>query len=268
MRSRTFSTLAVVLLVLSTLVFYSGLARAEELASTYTNSIGMKFVLIPAGSFMMGEDKNFEETSDWEMPRHQVTISKLFYLGVYEVTQGQWESVMGNNPSKFKGNDKPVEMVSWEDVHDFIRHLNQKEGHSFYRLPTEAEWEYSARAGTTSTNYFGNDLSQLGDYAWYEGNSGKTTHPVGQKRPNAWGLYDMLGNVDEWVGDWLGWDYYANSPSVDPTGPSSGDTHVTRGCDRADSPRRCWSAKRTHCGLDCRVHLLGFRLALSLGGSK
>jgi formylglycine-generating enzyme required for sulfatase activity len=261
-------TLAIAFLALSTLVFYPGLATADDLASTYTNSIGMKFVLIPAGTFMMGADKDFEEAYDFELPRHQVTISKPFFLGVYEVTQQQWKDVMGNNPSKFKGRDNPVETVSWEDVQEFIKHLNQKEGHSRYRLPTEAEWEYAARAGSTSTYFFGDNKSQLGDYAWYEDNSGQETHPVGEKRSNAWGLYDMIGNVWEWAQDRFGDTYYANSPSSDPTGPISGASCVVRGCGWINAARNCRSASRARIASAGRDKHFGFRLALSPEGSE
>jgi formylglycine-generating enzyme required for sulfatase activity len=268
MKSRIFRTFSIVLLALSTIVFSPGLATADELANTYTNSIGMKFVLVPAGTFMMGADKNLEKAVADEFPRHQVRISKPFYLGVYEVTQQQWEDVMGNNPSGFIGKDNPVEMVSWDDIQDFIRRLNQKEGHSRYRLPTEAEWEYAARAGSTSTYFFGNDESQLGDHVWYGGNSGDTTHPVGQKPPNAWGIYDMIGNIWEWVGDRYGETYYANSPSADPTGPSSGDYRVVRGCGWDGDAWGCRSAHRGMTVTAYRLENAGFRLALSIAGSK
>jgi formylglycine-generating enzyme required for sulfatase activity len=253
-------------LALSMIVLSSVMATAEELARFYTNSIGMKFVLIPAGTFMMGAEKKLEGTHDYELPSHQVTISKFFYLGVYEVTQGQWQAVMGNNPSKFKGKDNPVEQVSWKDIQVFIRRLNQKEGHSRYRLPTEAEWEYAARARSTSIYYFGDDESQLGDYEWYRANSGNTTHPVGQKRPNAWGLYDILGNLTEWAEDWFGETYYANSPSVDPTGPSSGSMRALRGGCWASDARGSRSAYRGGNSPDYSDQIEGFRLALSLEG--
>jgi formylglycine-generating enzyme required for sulfatase activity len=130
-----------------------------------------------------------------------VTISSAYYLQTTEVTQGQWKKVMGSNPSKFKncGDDCPVEQVSWSDVQVFIRKLNSQEGTDKYRLPTEAEWEYACRAGTTTAYSFGDNESDLGDYGWYHGNSGNRTHPVGQKRPNPWGLYDVHGNVWEWT---------------------------------------------------------------------
>jgi formylglycine-generating enzyme required for sulfatase activity len=268
MITRTFRTIPVVLLALSTLVFFSCSVTDEELSNTYTNSIGMKFVLIPAGTFMMGADKNDEDAADDEQPRHQVTISKPFYLGVYEVTQQQWTAVMGNNPSYHKGDDNPVEMVSWDDAQDFIKRLNQKEAHSRYRLPTEAEWEYAARAGSTSTYFFGDDESQLGDHAWYYDNSGKETHPVGQKRPNAWGLYDIIGNVNEWVGDWWGETYYANSPSSDPTGPLSGHDRAVRGSSWNSDARICRSAYRGRHEPSSRDEFAGFRLAFSPEGSK
>lgn len=196
---------------------------------TYTNSIGMEFVLIPAGSFQMGADPNFEDAADDQTPRHRVTLSQPFYLGKYEVTQEQWVAVMGTNPSRFKGRTNPVEQVSFDDVQTFIRKLNAKEGGSRYRLPTEAEWEYAARAGATGKYGFGDDDDQLGLYAWYTGNSGDKTHPVGQLRANAWGLHDMHGNVWEWVQDWYDESYYRHSPATDPRGPGSGSNRVFRG---------------------------------------
>ena len=169
------------------------------LAKTWHSpTTGMEFVLIPAGKFMMGSDSGESNGK----PVHEVRISKAFYLGKHEVTQGQWQKVMGNNPSIFKGDAiLPVENVSWEDVQEFIHKLNAKEGDTKYRLPTEAEWEYAARARTATIYSFGNDERQLGEYAWYFPNSGNKTHPVGQKKPNAWGLHDMHGNVWEWVQD-------------------------------------------------------------------
>ncbi|MEI8102702.1 MAG: SUMF1/EgtB/PvdO family nonheme iron enzyme [Chlorobium sp.] len=138
----------------------------------------------------------------FRMESNEVKIDQDFYLGKYPVTQQQWEAVMGDNPSHFKGGSLPVETVSFDDAQIFIQKLNQLSGKKRYRLPTEAEWEYACRAGTTSEYYFGDDASQLGEYAWYYGNSGQTTHPVGQKKPNEWGLYDMAGNVWEWTDSW------------------------------------------------------------------
>jgi formylglycine-generating enzyme required for sulfatase activity len=161
-------------------------------------------VVVPAGSFTMGADKNFEDASDDETPHHRVSIARPFALGKYEVTQGEWVAVMGDNPSKFKGRSRPVEQVSWNDAQDFIRRLNAKTGKQ-YRLPSEAEWEYAARAGSQSAYSFGDDKGQLSGYAWFDGNSGNETHPMGQLKPNRFGLYDMHGNVWEWVQDcWNG----------------------------------------------------------------
>ena len=240
----------------------------------YTNSIGMEFVLIPAGSFMMGNnwsinyDESFDslegyDDDDDEIPQHQVIISKPFYLGKYEVTQAQWVAVMGDNPSRFSGRDNPVEQVSWNDVQKFIRRLNEKDGHGRYHLPTEAEWEYAARAGTTSVYSFGNDPVSLGRYAWYYGNAVKTTHPVGQKLPNPWGLYDMHGNVWEWVQDWYNWRYYADAPDSDPKGPPSGSFRVFRGGCCYYSAVDCRSAGRDFHLSVIRSIKFGFRLALS-----
>jgi formylglycine-generating enzyme required for sulfatase activity len=162
-----------------------------------TNSIGMKLRLIPAGEFMMGSPASDSSASRTEKPQHKGRITKPFYLGMYEVTQAEYEKVMGENPSKDKGATKPVEMVSWDDAAEFCKKLSAKEGKT-YRLPTEAEWEYACRAGTTTRYSFGDDEESLGEYAWYQDNSNVKTHPVGEKKPNAWGLHDMLGNVSEW----------------------------------------------------------------------
>ena len=254
-----------VLICLSFLsLFLSGGASSAWAAEkVYTNSIGMEFVLIPAGSFTMGADKNFENAGDDETPQHRVSISKPFYLGKFEVTQAQWTAVMGNNPSNFKGRSNPVEQVSWHDVQVFITRLNKQEGHSRYRLPTEAEWEYAARAGTTGAYSFGDDADSLGRYAWYWDNSGEKTHPIGQKEPNAWGLYDMHGNVWGWVQDWYGERYYASSPGTDPKGPSSGSDRVSRGGGWYYNAQYCRSAFRYYFTPGYRFSDNGFRLALS-----
>jgi formylglycine-generating enzyme required for sulfatase activity len=229
------------------------------LLETYTNSIGMEMVLIPAGSFMMGSEAGYGN----EEPVHEVTISKPFYLGKHEVTQEQWEVVMGNNPSRFKGGDNPVENVSWNDVQAFIKKLNEKEGTTGYRLPTEAEWEYAARAGTNTTYFFGDDEKELSRCAWYYDNSGKKTHPVGQKYPNVWGLYDVHGNVWEWVQDRYGEEYYAKSPGADPQGPSRGSRRVFRGGSWYDAAMFCRSTSRDYGSPGDRYERNGFRLAFS-----
>jgi formylglycine-generating enzyme required for sulfatase activity len=218
----------------------------------------MEFVLIPAGEFQMGS--NDAGAYDGEKPVHTVRLTKPFYLGKYEVTQAQWEAVMGNNPSSFGGDSAlPVETVSWQDVPEFISRLNARErGTAFYRLPTEAEWEYAARAGSTTAYSFGNSAGELGRYAWYEDNAGGKTHPVGQLQPSAWGLYDMHGNVWEWVQDWFG--AYSSGTAVDPEGPSSGSYRVYRGGGWYNDARVCRSADRSGDAPGYRVVNFGVRL--------
>ena len=182
----------------------------------------MEFVRVPAGEFRMGSTS--AEALGVEFPVTRVRISQGFYLGKYEVTQRQWQEVMGSNPSWFDecGPDCPVENVSWDDVQGFIGRLNAALGEERYRLPTEAEWEYAARAGTSGDRYGNVDA-----IAWHKDNSGRRTHPVGQKAPNAWGLHDMLGNVFEWTQDWYG--LYPGGEVTDPQGPVSGSGRVYRG---------------------------------------
>jgi formylglycine-generating enzyme required for sulfatase activity len=177
----------------------------------FTNSVGMKFVWIRPGSFQMGSDP--VTASDEERPVHKVTLTKGYYLQITEVTQAQWEMVMGTNPSAFKGSDRPVENVSWDDAQEFLARLNTKEKDTRYGLPTEAQWEYACRAGGLEPNTAPN----LDDVAWWIENSGGKTHPVGQKKANVWGFYDMLGNVSEWCQDWLG--AYSPNDQVDPARP-------------------------------------------------
>jgi formylglycine-generating enzyme required for sulfatase activity len=233
----------------------------SESSKTLRNGLGMEFVLIPAGEFMMGSNNGDSD----EKPVHQVRISTPFYLGQYEVTQGQWQAIMGQNPSYFKGEvtleaTVPVENVSWEDVQEFLRRLNAREGGPKYRLPTEAEWEYAARAGTSTAYSFGDSERQLGEYAWYNDNAGGKTHPVGQKKPNTWGLYDMQGNVWEWVQDWYGKDTYTSAAVTDPQGPASGSFRVYRGGGWYGTARNCRSADRFNVAPGGRYGSLGFRL--------
>ncbi len=224
---------------------------------------GMEFVGIPPGEFLMGSTSR--HASDYEQPVTRVRISQGYYLGKYEVTQAEWQAVMGNNPSKFSGCGRcPVEKVSWEDVQVFMGRLNARSGGERYRLPTEAEWEYAARAGTTTDTYAGDVTERLGNdpvlnrIAWYEENSGDRTQPVGQKAPNPWGLYDMLGNVFEWVQDWYG--PYPGGAVTDPTGPGSGSDRVYRGSSWADWAMVCRSAYRFRGSPGYPDHFLGFRL--------
>jgi formylglycine-generating enzyme required for sulfatase activity len=196
-----------------------------------------------------------------EKPVHEVTISQPFYLSKYEVTQGQWEKIMGNNPSRFTGEPtRPVEQVSWEDVQQFIKKLNkqEKEKGVTYRLPTEAEWEYAARAGATTAYSFGDDPAQLDAYAWCRNNSEGTTHSVGQKQQNRRGLYDMHGNVWEWVQDWYG--TYPAVAVTDPQGPDTDSYRVIRGGGWYGAAGDCRSANRYYAGPGDRDDYLGFRL--------
>ena len=251
-------------------------STTQESPKSTLPPIHMEFVKIPAGSFMMGtpkeqldaiagDNKDYRGWIEDETPQHRVTISKPFYMGKYEVTQAQWKAVMGENPSRFKGDDRPVENVSWEDVQQFIQKLNEREGKEVCRLPTEAEWEYAARADTTTVYSFGDNASQLGDYAWYGENSGSTTHPVGDKKPNAWGLYDMHGNVWEWAQDWYG--PYTAEAVTDPSGPATGAYRVIRGGGWDRSARGARSARRYWSHPGYRSDDLGFR-CLSSASSK
>ncbi|WP_321428805.1 formylglycine-generating enzyme family protein [uncultured Methanolobus sp.] len=259
-----------------------GLRKAD-----YTNSIGMQFMKIPAGDFMMGSNKYASE-----QPIHRVSISKQFYFGKYPVTQKEWKAVMGSNPSRFKGDNNPVENVSWNDVQEFVKKLNAKEGVTAYRLPFEAEWEYACRAGTTTRYFFGknssthtrlcglpywkeimkylhlDDISKLKKYAWYSGhenhiewakdmdiiNEKGTTHPVGQKKPNPWSLYDLYGNVWEWMQD----NWYGNYECelvyvINPYKPARGSSWI-------NDASFCRSASRNGYSSSERYDNVGFRL--------
>ncbi|MCJ7681374.1 MAG: formylglycine-generating enzyme family protein [Candidatus Aminicenantes bacterium] len=179
----------------------------------------MEFVWVPAGEFQMGPNSN--EAYNAEEPVHRVALDG-FWMGKYEVTQGLWKQLMSKNPALFKSRDNyPVEKVSWDDTQEFISRLNSRTGQRF-RLPTEAEWEYACRAGMTRDRY-----GNLYDIAWYDGNSGNKIHPIGQKKANALGLYDMLGNVFEWCQNWYG--SYSSGDVRNPSGPSSGSFRVLRG---------------------------------------
>lgn len=225
----------------------AGFAFRAKASDVVTNSVGMNLVYIPAGSFMMGSGRSAAQLAEQygedqgrfedEFPQHPVRISKGFWIGQTEVTQGQYNSVMNARPWSGKayvqeGANNPAVYVSWDDAVEFCRKLSRQEGKT-YRLPTEAEREYACRAGTTTLFSFGDDDLSLGDYAWFDGNADKVgqdyAHPVGQKKPNPWGMYDMHGNVFEWCSDYYDQAYYFNSESVDPNGPSSGVSHSVRG---------------------------------------
>jgi formylglycine-generating enzyme required for sulfatase activity len=248
------------------LIFLMFLLFANHLISDEkANSIGMIFMQVEPGTFFMGDLKGESD----ERPLREVTISKPFYLGKFEVTQAEWTRVMGSNPSLFQGANRPVDSVSWDMAKEFIKRLNNREGTLKYRLPTEAEWEYAARAGTNSTFYFGNDSSLLGKYEWFKANSGNETHEVGQKSPNPWGFHDLLGNVAEWVEDYYGEFYYMESPAkvTDPKGPPVGVYRVIRGGSRHDDPFHCRPADRLENEPDFVFDMIrgsyGFRVAYS-----
>ena len=232
------------------------LSRPAGRDKSFTNSIGMKFRLISAGSFLMGRKNG----GSFEKPVHRVEISQPFFMGMTEVTQRQWKAVMGYNPSGFRGNNLPVEKVSWNDAQRFIGRLNAKERTNKYRLPTEAEWEYACREGGSGRWSFGNAESWLDSFAWYKSNSNKMTHPVGQKRPNGWGLHDMHGNVWEWCLDWYGEHYYGQSPVKNPTGPPYGRLRVCRGGSWYCLAWRTCSAYRNFIHPGKRYDNLGFRI--------
>ncbi len=217
-------------------------------------------VFIKGGCFEMGD--TFGDGRSDEKSVHEVCVDD-FYMGEHEVTQEEWEEIMGNNPSHFKNceDNCPVDQVAYDDVEEYIRRLNNKTGLN-YRLPTEAEWEYAARSGGRKEKYAGTSKkSDLGDYAWYLENSRVTTHPVKTKLPNFLGLYDMTGNVSEWVSDWYGKDYYRNSPKDNPKGPASGKYRVLRGGSWYNVQMNVRAALRSWDRADYRFRHFGFRIA-------
>ncbi|MGC6547957.1 MAG: formylglycine-generating enzyme family protein [Rubripirellula sp.] len=233
-----------------------------------TNSIGMKLKQIPAGTFLMGigddELMSFGVSSS-PSSGHRVTLTKPFLLGVYEVTQEQYEKVMGTNPSHFEGKQHPIESVSWDDATEFCRKLSvlpeEKAAGRTYRLPTEAEWEYACRAGTTTAYSFGDHEFQLDNYAWYGNKGKKSSHPVGEKKPNPWGLFDMHGNVWEWCQDW--YDYLPDGSVTDPEGPSSGSRRVYRGGGWHYPAGNCKSFYRRKWMPAEGLKFVGFRVAVN-----
>jgi len=240
--------------------------RAKPI-NTNVNDFGIEMVFVKGGTFTMGSN---DGESD-EKPAHQVTLSD-FYIGKYEVTQKQWREIMGasaslSDPSRFTDcDDCPIENISWNDVQEFIKKLNQKTGKT-YRLPTEAEWEYAARGGSKpdvkrsrNSDFKYSGSNNIQKVAWFIDNSGRKTQPIGQKKPNELGIYDMTGNVDEWCSDWYGSDYYKNSPAINPKGPASGDERVVRG--------GAWNCNLNYCRVASRDginpnfrHSSGFRFA-------
>ncbi len=243
-----------------------GLQSKDRAKALSVNSIGMKFVLIPAGSFVIGSPPDEAGRGDDET-QHRVTLTKGFCMGVTEVTHGQWRQIMGNNPSHFQecGDDCPVELVSWNDCQEFIRRLNHLEVGNRYRLPTEAEWEYACRAGSKMAFASGSITEtgcglepNLATMGWYCGNSGKKPHPVARKKPNVFGLYDMHGNIWEWCEDWYG--AYPSGHVTDPTGPSSGAGRLLRGGGWHEDATDCRSALRVGRPPGSKAGTIGLRL--------
>ena len=242
-----------------------------------TNSIGMELIEIPAGKFTMGSPEGEKDRDERREAQVSVTLTKPFGLGKTEVTQGQWKSMMGSEPWKGKDHvkadkDCPATYVNWDDATEFCKKLTTIERKSGklkaneeYRLPTEAEWEYACRAGTTTAFSFGDDKSKLGQYEWFYGNAGddvgeEYAHKVGLKKPNPWGLHDMHGNVWEWCSDWYGEEL---SGGIDPVGPNRGSARVFRGGGWRRFPTYCRSASRFGSGPSDRDEYLGFRVARS-----
>ena len=219
-------------------------------------STKIKFLKIPAGCFQMGSNQGFK----FEAPVHKVCVES-FYLGKYEVTQKQWSIFNKNNLSRFKGENHPVQRVSWNDAKDYIKKLNNSENTTKYRLPTEAEWEYAARGGTSTEFFWGDKIDN--DFVWYFGTSNYKTHPVGSKKPNPFGLYDVLGNVWEWVEDWFSKDYFKTSPIKNPKGPSTGRFKVKRGGSQANLISHIKSHTRYRAPANRRHYINGFRIAFS-----
>lgn len=255
-----FVVLAVLATVIALVLVAPKIFKKNETPGTYTanlpNSVKLEMILIPAGNFSMGANNG----KDDEKPVHNVAISKPFYIGKYEVTQRQWKAMMGDLPNRcylgsMNRDDYPLICATWDDVQAFIKKLNDQTNDGKYRLPTEAEWEYAARAGTTG-DYAGN----LEDITWYDSNSNKEIHAVGMKKANAWGLYDMHGNVWEWCEDWYDSGYYANSPGVDPKGPNEGSKRIYRGGSSYDPAKECRSAARDSYAPANTLGSLGFRL--------
>ena len=231
---------------------HSGSTSSTVSLSAELNKLINNMVYVSGGTFIMGGDESSDQT-----PTHSVTLSS-YYICKYEVTQALWRAVMGSNPSKFKGDNLPVEQVSWNDCQTFINRLNSYTGRNF-RLPTEAEWEFAARGGNYSRHYKYSGSNYIGDVAWYTDNSGNRTHPVGTKQANELGLYDMSGNVWEWCSDWYG--SYSSYSQNDPTGPNSGSYRMRRGGSWDNGAANCRSSNRYSPG--DRFHTLGLRLVLS-----
>ena len=249
-------SLVIVLFAIAMYLVITG-ANSDDQVTSIDPFTPRNFVRIEAGSFLMGSSDSNAYPD--EQPVHSVTISSPFLLGKTEVTQAQWVAVMNHNPSLFPNPDHPVDNVGWGDIQKFLNRINKLANcDRCYRLPTEAEWEYAARAGTSSSYSFGNTADALDKYAWHAGNSGFTTHPVATKAPNAWGLYDMQGNVYEWVQDFYG--PYQAVDVIDPIGATVGTEYILRGGSWTDTAREQRPSYRDYYAPNHRHNFFGFRL--------
>ena len=224
--------------------------------ATAIASVADNMVLVSGGSFMMGSD--FEPDG---VPQHRVTLDD-FYIGRHEVTQALWQEVMGNNPSQNRGDNLPVENVSWLDCMEFIKRLNELTGKQF-RLPTEAEWEYACRGGSTGKGFAFKAGDSIDEIAWYAENSNEMTHPVATKAPNGLGIYDMVGNVEEWCSSRYSKTYFSTRPTTNPQGPTTGDTYSCRGGSFYCFAEQCFVWMNNGQYPECRRDDIGFRLAIS-----
>ena len=236
--------------------------RFADYSEDLGNGVKLEMVAIKGGSFQMGSPSSERVKNDDECPVHTVELDG-FWIGKYEVTQEQWQAVMGNNPSYFKGDNLPVEEVSGDDAMEFCKKLSEKTGKT-YTLPSEAQWEYACRAGSKTRFCFGDYGDDLGEYAWYWDNSNKQTNPVGQKKPNDWGLYDMHGNVWEWCLDWYDDNYYSKSPSKNPVNLQTSSYRVMRGGSWPGMQGSCRSAHRYRYNPVPRDYDVGFRVERTL----
>ena len=236
------------------------LTNVDNISIPVKYGISIDMVRVEAGTFTMGATAEMKNTEDSEKPTHRVTLTNDYYIGKYEVTQALWQAVMGDDPSYFKGDNLPVEAVTWDDCQEFIGKLNRITGKTF-RLPTEAEWEYAARGGNKSRGYQYSGSNNPSNVAWYDDNSGDKTHAVGTKQPNELGIYDMSGNVWEWCQDW--YETYSSSSQVNPTGANSGSCRVVRGVSWYNNARNCRLSLRGSNTPDFRSSNLGLRLVLS-----
>ena len=241
-------------------VAQTSVTNGDNITIPVKDGISIDMVRVEAGTFIMGATPEMEDPNSDEKPTHQVTLTNDYYIGKYEVTQALWKAVMENNPSGFKGDNLPVENVSWNDCQEFLSKLNSVTGKKF-RFPTEAEWEYAARGGKKGGGYQYSGSNKLSDVAWYYKNSKKKTHPVGLKQANELGIYDMSGNVWEWCQDW--YDKYSSSSQINPIGTTSGSCRVFRGGCWDYGGRFCRSSLRCINTPGYRDNILGLRLVLS-----